>query len=429
MQYIFILIYILLGFMFVNVSSRSLGKRIHANSVFTIVWCVCASLASLGVAKLYPPSFETHLATIISIIVLNVAYLFTYSRTKRQQKPVELTTGITGQFNMKLVLTLNILAWLYCLSLLPRAISMITRYSFSDFRAFAFSASTDYASTAQLTIVQNIVQPIFTVTALAAIVSIVCSKQSTRSLIILVIINSILLTLITAGRSSITEILYFSFFALLVSNHKLLGIVKLTFKRYRKMSVFVIAAILAALILTNLRSGTGSSAINQLLLYHCGPFSFLSELIKRAPWEGALLYGKAMFGFIVSIFYMAATLIFGFEYGGGEYFVTQITSIRQVIGDGVSFNALGTMIFPFLMDFGWIGVLIGPAFCGFVIASIERWFYRSRTLVSLCIYIYILQNTFSLVKNYYFFAPSAGFTVILIYYIINNKKRKKKQLE
>jgi hypothetical protein len=132
-----------------------------------------------------------------------------------------------------------------------------------------------------------------------------------------------------------------------------------------------------------------------------------------------------MFGFIINLLLGPISFLLGFKYAGSDYLVTQVTANTLFISPSITYNALTTMLYPFLRDLGFIGVIIGTASLALFISSVEKYFSRGRQLIFLCLYVYLGFIIFNSIMVYQLLLPGAGVTIILIFLFINKDSPKK----
>lgn len=399
---------------------------ISINVVFSVMWCVCVGISSLGLYGIYIPSSTVYVISFLSIIIFNITYFFI---SKNIQK-ILYKTGITRKTNLivvnggvrfKSLYLLNFLGYIYSIPFLSRAVNIIRSYGFSGLRDFAFSESTLLATTRQLLIFQWIIGPLFVVTILISAV-LFSQKRGTKGLAFITILNVCLYTLLFGGRYMIMKMLMYFIFTFLVVNQ---GSIMNIAKKRKALFILCIILFLILIVLTSERGFANKGFIGNAVIYYTGSFTYLSEILRLMPWKGNLLWGTSIFGFITNLILAAITVLFGIDYNGSNHIITLMTQHNIRIADVVPYNSMTTMLFPFIMDFGYLGVVIGTFIFAFAAAKIEVFFYKKQTVFSLTLYTFMLFAVFDSVMNYSFLSPGTGVSLIFLYAFTSTPKLKK----
>lgn len=399
---------------------------IRINVVFSIMWCLCLGLSSLGLYGIYKPDSVVYFLSFITIVTFNLIYFVT---GKRRVKSLREHKGqkdhniikIKGDVYFGFLYLCNIAAYLYSLPFIPRSIRLIRSYGFSRLRDYAFMSSSLLATTRQLLAFQWIIGPLFVTTMLIAAV-LFSQKRGKRILALFTAVDVALYTLLFGGRYMLVKLLFFfiiSFF--IVYQGSFVRIVKM--RKVLFMSSMVLLIVI--FILTRKRGFSNKGFLGNILIYYTGSFTYFSEIIKSKPWEGHLLWGTAVFGFVVNLLLAVITVCLGVDFNGSNQVITSITQYYLKIADTISYNSMTTMLFPFLMDFGYFGVVTGTALFAFAAGRIEDCFYDKPTVFSLSLYVFLMFAVFDSVMSYTFLSPGTGVTLLFLYFLTNkdNKKR------
>jgi len=391
------------------------GTLMSINVVFSAMWCICLALSTLGLYGIYRPSDTVYIMSFSAIVVFNLVY-FAGSRSihntllrrgvSRSVKPML----VDGDIRFGLLYALNLGAYAYSLPFMPKAIAILKSYGFAGLRQFAFAQSSAMATTHQLLVFQWIVEPIFTVTTLVTAL-LFTQRRGTTVLTLITLIDLCLYSALFGGRYALMRaLMYFIFAALIVNQGRFLQ----TVKRYRALVLVIVVLVAGLVVVTGQRSIAGKGFFGNVIVYYTGSFTYLSKTLETRPWDGHLLLGAGTFGFITNFMWIAAKMLFGVNYAGSDYIVTQITQYYMRIADTVAYNALTTMLFPFIMDFGYVGVVVGTAAFAWAAARTESFFYRRQTIFSLGLYVLLLFACFDSVLQYEFLFPSTAVTLLLL---------------
>lgn len=398
------------------------GTLIQGNVLFTAVWCCAVALATTGIYDLYKPIPIVHLYVMTVIIVFNVMYLLIkgiFGRKRVEKK-------ILGEPRRYLLYIANISSWLFMIRFVSKSYAVILTGGLRALRSYAFNSEMGLGSTAELILAQTIVQPIFTVTILITIACIVIGKVDI--MLVLISVIDIAIYIIAFGGRAIL-LLFLTYYLLLQVVWNYRGSFVVLLKRSVSISTIVIIVLVFSLLsfLTQERAWSETNSFKENYTYIVGSFSLLSvyfehkdTLIQNRPY----LFGKAMLGMIVNPILMSSTYAFGIPYKGSDYMITTITATPYAVSPNRRLNALNTMIYPLYRDFGYVGVILGTVFLAFLLARSEIFFNSSMTLLSLCLYVFILDMILKTTMNYYFLFPRTGFSIFFLMLFTGSKVTK-----
>ncbi len=410
----FILLYFVILFVVGMISKKQYGTILRPNVLFSIIWVLCASLASFGLFNMYKISLKVQLYVATVLIVFNVVFLLFYDNSiKANYLP-----NFTNKINIKLVYVLNLICWIYMIRFLKKSIVIILTGGFNVLRLYAFNSSMGLGSTVELIIAQNFVQPVFVATIIIATYYFNNNRQY-LGLFAISIIDMLIYTLAFSGRGMLTSfiayyIIFFVIFKTYMKKEK--KKTKIKFRTKLSGAIVILGAIGAMIILTRMRSWEETSFLKEIYYYTVGPFSFLQVLLDETNiYSNNFLYGKATFGFIYNLIAMPVSYVLGFKYKGSDYIITGITSAVRYISPERSYNALTTMLYPFLLDFGYLGVIFGTSFFAFIICYCEKKYKQGGDLFYFLLFCLLVFQSFNSIKNYYLYTPNIGVIIILLF--------------
>lgn len=383
---------------------------IKPNLLFTFIWCISVSIASLGLFNIYKLSLDVKIYSLIVVMSFNFIY---YLISKKYY--INNSSDIKINIRYKEIYILNILSWLYCTKFLIKSLNIIFYGGgLKVLRMYSYNSELGLGSTAELLILQIIIGAIFTSTIIISIALIVLKKVNYKMLLI-AIVDLIVYTLLFGGRSYIFNFGLYYIFAYFIM--KLYGnkVIKINKK-------LIIVCITFLVLLTIKRSWSDVNLLETIVWYFTGGFNNLSVLFLENKMP-MYLYGKAILGFIINIVLMFFTAIFGIDYNGSDHIITAITSIQRNISPSIRTNANTTLIYPLFMDSGVIGIILGSIFLGGLVSIIEREFIKRKDVMFYCIYIYFLQILFNSIFNYSLLFPVSGVTLIFIIIFTRKKIR------
>ncbi|MDY0235314.1 MAG: O-antigen polymerase [Gudongella sp.] len=407
--------YLLLLLSLLLVTKIKYRTIVKLNSLFNISWCISCGLASLGVYGLNKPIFTVHILSTICILIFNIIYM---SASIKQSSIIKIvrTRHTPRKPNYRIIVFVNIIAYIFSAPFIWKSIAIIRSVGLYGLRSLSFIGTNNFANTNQLTIFQNIIEPIFIATILILAIDIGYKRQK-KSMFIITIIDVIIYTILFGGRAMILQSILFIIISILLTNNftSIKDFILQLIRKYKIIIIFTGFSLAAIMYITSQRSFYGKSFIENALLYFVGPFAFLSELLKDNTLTKNLMFGKATFGWVLGLFSIIIKLLFGTEYNGADYIITQVTSRVRVIGNGITFNALPTMLYAFLKDFGYLGSVIGPALYALTMSIVEKKYYKLNSLFWLALLIFFIYGIPFTVMNYYYMTANTVILVIIIF--------------
>lgn len=409
----FLILYLVLMITTLLITKIKYKTIIKSNVLFTGMWCICAGVASLGIYGLYKPSSIIQFYSISAILTFNTFFLL----HNRFEKNI-VFKNLAGTARLRLIFIANIICWIYLSAFIPMALNLISLYGFKVLRMYAFDSSMGLATTLQLVIIQWLVQPVFVATILIAVVYIVIGRK-TRKLTLIALVNVIIYTLLFGGRYMMVQMMMYYIFAFLIVKSNDLE----QLKNKKLNIIFIGVTICAIIILTSQRNWGDTGFLKNTLIYYVGSFSFLDAILNAEHYGGIshFLFGKATFGFIYNLIIAPFVLLFQLPYTGSDYSITQITGIPILISPNQSYNAMSTMLYPFLRDFGYLGIIIGTTFLAWFVSFVENTFHKTKHLLFLCIYVYLAFVLFNSVMSYQLLFPAAGITLLFLLLFVRLK--------
>jgi oligosaccharide repeat unit polymerase len=404
-----VVVYCTLLILLIVSNTKVFQKRITAHLVFSIMWCLGAASATLGIGGISSPSPVTHLYILITIFAFNaVPYIASLRKATTTNCFIVKSTFI----NKAMIIIANGFALIILLPISAKAISIISSNGFEYLRKFAFDANSEYGNTArELMVSQWIVQPIFSATLIYGVIC-MFSKERIRWLIFLAVFDILLYTMTFGGRSLLLRfvVLYF-FSASVYRNQKITNE-----KRTSSNKVLILLVMVLIILITIIRTIAGSGLLQNVILYFSGSFVFLDSLLQKNGFlfpQNPIL-GLASLGFLINPILILFSYIFGIPYSGSDVFITSETAKLINIGPNVIFNAFTTIIYPLYVDGGILFVLIGVIGLSIFVLVIERRFLKKQNAVSLAMYLYVFTIVFDSLLVYQLLFPAAGMTILFI---------------
>lgn len=383
------------------------------NMIVTILWCVLPGLSTLGLNGIKAPSLYTHSYFLSFLGIFNIIYLLFTKKDRMTQLDFN---NIDDMYRYRLIYILNILSWIYMIPIILNAYEIISNYGFSAIRDYTFISSDKLVDGTQKFISQTIINAIFHATILLAMVNISLNKK-TKNLTVFAIVDVIIYTFCFGGRFKILQLLvYYTLSNILIKKIYLNS-------NKKRMSIGFIIFILIIMIVTTQARGT-SNFMSSMYDYYVMPFSFMDYILNNPTTFDLKHYllGGGMLGFITEPIVLLLKVIFNSNLDIVSYFINISTQVFYEIAPGKYFNALTTIIYPFIRDFGYIGIIIGGALLSYFVSISENIFKKYKKSSYYCIYIFLVYVCFNSVLKYDLLSYGSTFTIIFIYIFSSGKK-------
>lgn len=410
---LYLLIFISVSFLTL-IRCRSIFR---INVIFTFIWCLCASLSCYGILGMRIPGAPIHYFVVVTIIVFNLFYLLRIT-----SNPLSNKDDSTPEVNIRMML-LYILNVVSLISLLPYCLISLRRFLSTGILGYRGDlikelSANDYT----LFFIREIPSAIFSVTIFIFAV-LLFTKKSNKIIAAIVIIDLLVFTIVFGGRYLILRFIVTIIITWLAFNSTRL--------KMRKIKVrYILFSILFILLVTQIRLGNNYTIVENFSLYYVGPLSFLDLIMHNT--ESFNIFTEYYYGyFTFAPFFEPIVLFLKFTFGVNwevpSYLINMYTQNFYNIGSSnlITFNNSTTMLYPFLRDYGYLGLIIGPAILGGIVGCLERRFLEKHSIKSLILYVFLCNVLIDSVLSYTLISTQSGITILLILYLVKNQARKK----
>lgn len=388
----------------------------NVSGIFTLFWGICAFFSSLGLYGLDSLSYTLIFLIVAAMFVFNIVGFFSV-RFNKSRLQFDVDDRILS--NNKLLVLINIIAQIYSIPYLIKAIGIIRLSGLEGLRLYAFVGSSQFASTTTLTIFQSIIQPVFIATMILTAIDISLRRKAIIG-IVQTIIGVAFYTVLFGGRYMVFQLLVVFLMAFYTTSE--FSLLKFLSKN-KKLVLFGAAVFMTLVLITSMRPS--GSFIQSLYIYFCGSFKFLDVQINNGALPELHLYGAATFGLIYDFFVTLFAVIFKTSpYIGASYQITQITSAQQTIGDGIRYNALGTMYTSFIADFGVYGSIIGVIIFAIILHKLQTNFTKKQEPFRFALFLYGIYMVFNTAFSYSLLNMGTLIVILFLYAFTRNIKLK-----
>lgn len=413
-----------IGIFVLIISKCCLGSFKTPITFFSFLWCLVGGIANLCLYDYYPPS------DIVNIIILSGVILFTITYGLSMQGMPKALFAKELEFdnvyiNWRLLLFVNIVAILVLLPTLRQSLVLLR----GDGLAYLRANSTSVYSSGMLAVLNDsIIRPLFVSTTVMSCVYLFTDNPKKKKIwfIILAFVENLEMVLMTAGRAPIVNMIFYFVITLLLFRGRS---IRSLLVRERKKVFFAILLLLFVFYLTEQRSISTAKGSSQMLesfyvYYFSGPsyFSRLLENVTQYGPHGQLLYGAATFGFITNIFSDLMIILTHRNQGSLYLLGSVITNKQYSVGAHTNINAMCTCFYPFILDWGYLGVVIGILVLTFIAWKITKNLYREKNIMTISLYVFFLYVLIRTVFKWDLL--NLDFTVVILSLYVFTRRRK-----
>lgn len=396
---------------------------LNSGSIFCFIWGITGIFSNMGLYGVCLPSGIVNIAMLLGIAVFAIVY----SALSRNRKiNAQYISEMQCEIKYKIVYIINVLVFIYIIPFFIRALVIIRTEGFMYLRSIAGIESYEMGTTS----LSNLILQAFCYPAIIATFTIGCilifqgNKKSIK-IIIISFINLTLYCLTNAARNGfIVLIVIFVVCYVKYYRTQRKENVQVISKKERFLS-FLIACICIAILLwiSNERSSDGDSIIRTAYLYYFGGPAYLSQLLDNLlnyKINSTLLFGVSSFGFVWNIFALVLNRI-GFSIVNSDFIINSTLACRSLtVGSGVKLNAMSTIFFPFLMDWGYLGLIFGPILFAIFSNIIDKKTYWKNSIRWHAIEVYWFYVIYRSVFKWE--GVSVGFFFVLFFIALFTKR-------
>lgn len=353
-----------------------LGKRIYKSTLNPIfiwgtLWSLVGILSNAAFYDYYKPSDFVNTTIIVGILVYTF-FCFFYGATKRSIVARQINIeNFKINFEYNVFLIINIISILLQIPFFLKAIRIYISHGFNMayLRGILTDASEGVVSGGIISILLDSgVKNVFTLSAIYAAILLVSKKEypHKKKIIGIAIFEMILISLTNAARVFLVNfIIYIVIAVLFFHGTKIISVVR----NNKKMIIIVVSLLGFGLILQNSRA-SDMSILKTIYIYYCSGPGYLTQLLSDGnsviQVNSDYYMGTVTLGFLSNIYYYLKIALTGINDSTVKLIASVITIKQYRLGPTTYINAMCTCFYPFLVDWGNAGIVIGPIIAGFL---------------------------------------------------------------
>lgn len=396
---------------------------------FNVGWGTAVFLSSFGFYDLIIPSQVVYLYVLLSIICFNFAYWMGHViSNKKNGNEKDYVTRLNTTIIIILQICLIFMMTPYAIRLynlhLGTQLGELRNMMYSLEDNMILSGNRDFF--VWYTIISSAV-----VSFIITTVYMIYTRQSTRVIIFLTLIQVGIFSWVSAGRIMVLRLGLFLVIGYFLFNKSAAIMISRKNKFYIVIAMGVISYVFV--LFTQLR-GSGESLLFWIVLYIAGPLPFMNTTLSYIAWtEQSFMYGGVFWG----------GLLYYPIYFSNKYFATSFVSATEKlsflnipvnISNGsniITYNSLGSAVLNFYFDAGIVGIIFGFLLFGFISFYFHNKFLRKKSLINTGI---MFLTMFSAVYTIWRWEPmniwvwGAAFFLVVINRLAKSKIQKEKDI-
>lgn len=386
-------------------------KRItRINFLYTLIWFVTLTITILNPLNLYDLNNSIYLYITCSLVLFNIFY---YIFEPKVEDFSLITVKNKDIYNYKRIYILNLLAFIFVLPSLIHAIQILFSNGFdlSVVRNSIYLGIGNSGNDFQILLTRTFPAAIFSITSMFGAINL---SSGEKKLLFLSIFDLIVYSITFGGRLMIFNFIIFYFSSLILQGYSI------KYKNIKKMKYVLLFLIM----ITIFRFTSAVKFLEQIQLYFFSSLSYLSKMLNN-PTDFGLnnkMYGYITFSSLFEPFILFGKLFFGWQIKVPSYYLNIYTQPFINIGKSsvIMLNNNCSFFYPFILDWGYIGIIIGPLLLLSVMLMLKRNIIRKRSYLAynLLIYFYSVLLT----SNMFYKLNGISSSLALIFIIICTKK-------
>ena len=413
----------IIAYFLLLVTSFIIYRRLSNPIVFyNLIWLLWITVSTTGFLGFYSPGGHIYKMFIIGGAVFNIAghllMLFYKIITSKSSDSKERPTPYYEY--RKLIFTfLQVVMFIYYVG---KAVEMLSSLNagmgYDEVRGFYYSEE-NFSTPFEYRIVTFLFDPMIMVSEIVFAINIF-DKQYNKFTAILMICNIFLRSIISGGRMIIFEL---SVFIVINFIYQYRNYIKYK-KGKLKVGIVVSLATLVASYITSGRveeqNTLAMGALKTLISNFTGPFTYFDILYRQGSYTTPE-FGNVMFAGITDVFRMITN---AFNLTNSDLLRTQIGLVLadySYIGSKY-FNAMPSMYYFFLCDFGKNWYFIGNIILAVIIISVYVHCKKEKTCKALAMYLLVMLLIAESTMTILFFSTSYVMAIVYALFFMSNDK-------
>lgn len=341
-------------------------KKYNPIILFNFWWGITILISGFGFFGIYVPTINTYIIMLVGIISFNFACIARLTIGIKKWNISNQNDNITYYSLKEVIYFIIVVQLLVIVELLRRSlIVMQLLTSGMDYERirYIYFATDEIISGYNQILSSYLVTPVITF-SLILVSLLLIEKKINKTFMFTTTICVGLFSFSSGGRGIILTFGLTMFLAFLIQDKQ----IKIKFSKKIWLTIFF-AIIIYSLSYITIARGTSANftdVLRTVTLYFTAPYIFFEQLSPYALQNTRLLYGGAFFGGIVDTVILVCRFLGGLDFNTMSSYIGKYNQMYLYVGGSLNYNAFPTMIYTFLYDFNYLGVILGPLLFGVI---------------------------------------------------------------
>ena len=397
---------------------------------FNLIWTVWMVIALIGVTGIRNATSEVYKYFIIGGIVFNIAgFIFiTFDTLKYSKKGIRPRCETSLYYYKQLIFSMIqiVILMYYIFEMFDLLSALSSGQTYEHIRGYYYSDE-NFSSRLEYLVVTYLFDPMVTLAQVVFVINLFDKKKSTPSLTVM-LLNVLLRSIISGGRMIVFELAALILLCFLYQYKSFIKYNKS--KIYKAVGILCLVLIIVWLISQGRKQATHDESrniISILFSNFTGSFTYFSVLNGNSIYP-PLQYGRAIFAGAIDIFFMATNMIGLTNASLTTNEIGTILSEFYSVGT-YSYNAMPSMYYFFISDFGKVGIVIGCIIFAFYAVYAYTRCNHLKTYKSLALYLLMMLVIVESSMTWLPFKISFVITLVYAMIFMSNKQLPSVKLE
>lgn len=419
---IFLIVFatLILGIGMITYTKKYIGTSANYIIFFNLLWMVGSILTSLGLYDSFVPPLKIYLYIFFMLLTFNVTTVIlasTSTSLKEYSLNDESKFIITDKKKSRILLVILIALIVLIFPTFIRSVSYIMSNGFGELRSEVLTSK----SLVQW-ILYHYGHPLILAIMVISTVDVIFYRKNFMVYSIGLICVIMYIT-IFASRWILAECILMLVLCLLQKyGNKLTDIIK----NNKKIALLLLVGLSLLIYITSQRSLHEASILENIYYYFFGSIDLLgifSHNLHQYTFNYDYLYGQAFFSGVVGVFADILRLLLGININTGIVYINEVVQGYEYVSPTIRMNNNVTMLYAFISDFGWFGLIIFPSLIAVFCFKCYKKAVMKTTKLNLAIYVYTFSILLFCIIEWFPGRATTILTFVFIYLLAGKKIR------
>lgn len=355
---------------FFILSNKLYGERSNPCNLMNIIWCICSTFSTFGWFDLYIPSEKTFKLILIYLLVFSMICSFCHLILNMRIHNSSRSSFPNVDINCTLLYRTYFIMCILIIPILIKGLPLAIGSGLKSLHNSFLLGASGYMGFVGFYCYAYIIRPFISAFSVVAAYSVGIESKESKKMIFLSLVGGLIHYIVAGGRKEIFNLIIFITIVMMIRGKRSIPIWLKKKKLYIdtasvvwKVMIIGIFIIAALAIMTMYRLHFGLGVLGTFWMYFVGPMDYLDVIINNPGKFGlsgdSFLYGKATWGFFTGPIETFLRIFLRQDYQGADYLMGMYTEKYYMISPKARINATTTIIYPFLKDYGDIGIIVG----------------------------------------------------------------------